>query len=329
VTSIVVPGRASHITTSVSQDFDHFRSAVSASFVPLNVTSDRADGFWGRIRSCAVADVSVTEVSAAAHVVHRTPELIKHADRQYYKISLQLAGSGLLIQDDREALLRPGDLAIYDTRRPYSLIFERDFRTMVVMFPYHLIDLPADMVRQLTGVRISGREGLGNVVVPFLARIADNLEQLDGATGARLTHGALDLVTTLFASELDLGRAAADPHHALMQRIRAFIEANLACTDLGPSQIAAAHYISTRHLHGIFREQGTTVSNWIRSRRLERCRRDLLDPVYANRSIAAIAAKWGFVDAAHFSRVFKAAFGRPPSDLRANGVLASLAGGAR
>ncbi|WP_051579567.1 helix-turn-helix domain-containing protein [Pseudonocardia acaciae] len=318
MTSIARAERANHVKTSVIQEFDDFRNAVSASFVPLSVTSDRADNFWGRIRSCAVSEVSVTEINAAGHVVHRTPELIKQADRQYYKISLLLAGSGLLIQDNREALLRPGDLAIYDTRRPYSLIFERDFRTMVVMFPYHLIDLPADMIRQLTAVPISGREGLGNVVVPFLARIADNLEQLNGATGARLTHGALDLVTTLFASELDLGRAAEDPHHALMQRIRAYIDANLACTDLGPGQIAAAHYISTRHLHGIFREQGTTVSNWIRSRRLERCRRDLLDPVYANRPIAAIAAKWGFVDAAHFSRVFKAAFGRPPSDLRCN-----------
>ncbi|MBO0877297.1 MAG: hypothetical protein J2P19_28295 [Pseudonocardia sp.] len=43
MTSISLPGRASRITTSVSQDFDDFRNAVSASFVPLNVTCDHAD----------------------------------------------------------------------------------------------------------------------------------------------------------------------------------------------------------------------------------------------------------------------------------------------
>ncbi|AYY12537.1 helix-turn-helix domain-containing protein [Actinobacteria bacterium YIM 96077] len=308
---------ADHITTSVVHDFHDFRHLVSSSFVPLNVTSDRPEAFRGRMRSCGVDNVHLTEISATEHVVERTPELIERADRRYYKLSLLLSGTGMLIQDSRQAVLQPGDLAVYDTHRPYSLVFEGDFRTMVVMFPQHLIPLPVEMVGQLTAVRLSGGSGVGNVVVPFLAQLNGNLEQLRGATGTRLAHGALDLVTTLFASELDIERTATDPHHALMQRIRAYIDENLASTDLGPSRIAAEHYISTRHLHGLFREQGTTVSSWIRSRRLERCRRDLLDPVLAHRPVASIAAKWGFVDAAHFSRVFKATFGRSPSEVRA------------
>ncbi len=56
-----------------------------------------------------------------------------------------------------------------------------------------------------------------------------------------------------------------------------------------------------------------TVSTWIRTRRLEQCRRDLLDPMLADRPVAAIAARWGFVDAAHFSRAFKTAFGVSPA----------------
>jgi len=37
----------------------------------------------------------------------------------------------------------------------------------------------------------------------------------------------------------------------------------------------------------------------------------------ADRPVAAIAARWGFVDAAHFSRAFKTAFGISPSEYRA------------
>jgi AraC-like DNA-binding protein len=306
------------VTTNIARTFSEFRTAVSESFVPLHVTSDRPEPFWGRIRSAAADEVHVSEVSASEHVVERTPELIARADRHYFKLSLMLSGSGLLIQDNREALLQPGDLAVYDTHRPYSLVFDDDFRTMVVMFPKHLIDLPPDVVAQLTAVRMSGRQGVGGIIVPFLAQLVGNLDQLGGATGARLAHSALDLVTTMFANELDVTRGPVDPHHQLMQRIRGYIDANLASTDLGPGQIAAAHFISTRHLHGLFREQGTTVSSWIRSRRLERCRRDLLNPLYADRPVAAIAARWGFVDAAHFSRVFKAAYAESPSELRAS-----------
>ncbi|MFC6354724.1 AraC-like ligand-binding domain-containing protein [Luethyella okanaganae] len=306
----------SRVSTSISRNFSEFRTAVSESFVPLHVTSERPDPFWGKIRSIDVDEVHVSEVSATEHVVERTPELIARADRHYFKLSLQLAGTGLLIQDNREAMLQPGDLAVYDTHRPYSLVFDDEFRTMVVMFPKHLIDLPADVVGQLTAVTMSGKEGIGSMIVPFLAQLVSNLEQLNGNTGTRLTHSALDLVTTMFSRELDLERGNGNPHQALMQHIRGYIDANLASTDLGPSQIAAAHFISTRHLHGIFQAQGTTVSTWIRSRRLERCRRDLLNPVYADRPVAAIAARWGFVDAAHFSRVFKASYGQAPSELR-------------
>jgi hypothetical protein len=38
---------------------------------------------------------------------------------------------------------------------------------------------------------------------------------------------------------------------------------------------------------------GTTVTDWVRGRRLERCRNDLLDPRYARTSIGAIPARWG------------------------------------
>jgi AraC-like DNA-binding protein len=304
------------ITTAVARNISEFRAAVNDSFVPLQVSSAHPDRFRGMIRGAGVDEVHVTDVRATDHVVERTPELIARGDRPYFKVSLMLAGSGLLIQDNREAVLSPGDLAVYDTSRPYSLVFDEEFRTMVVMFPRHLITLPPDMVGQLTAVRISGSEGLGSVVAPYLTQLAANLDQLSGTTGARLAHSALDLVSTVFTRELGLDEGAGDPHRALMQRIRGHIDRNLASTDLGPASIAAAHFISTRHLHGLFQEQGTTVSTWIRTRRLEQCRRDLIDPVFADRPVAAIAARWGFVDAAHFSRAFKAAFDVSPSEFR-------------
>ena len=43
---------------------------------------------------------------------------------------------------------------------------------------------------------------------------------------------------------------------------------------------------------------------------------DLLDPRLARDSVYSIAARWGLPDAAHFSRIFKAAFDCRPSDIR-------------
>lgn len=298
------------------QDFSAFRTSVSEAFVPLHVSSDDPDHFWGRIRSVDVDDVHIYDVVAAPHVVERTPELLARNDRQFYKIGMLLSGTGMLIQDDREAVLRPGDLTIYDTSRPYTLVFDDQFRNLVVMFPKQLLDLPAPLVAQLTATPMSGTSGVGGMVAPFLAHMGGSLDELTGSTGVRLAHVALDLVTTLLSKELDLEGSRGVPHHALLQRIRTYIDANLGATDLGPARIAAAHYISTRQLHSIFRQQDTTVSTWIRQRRLERCRRDLLDPLFDDQPVAVIAARRGFIDAAHFSRVFKASYGASPSELR-------------
>ncbi|QDZ14636.1 helix-turn-helix domain-containing protein [Humibacter ginsenosidimutans] len=311
--------RPETVATTVARSINDFRVAVSDAFVPLQVTSGprQRDGFRSVMRGAAVDEVHVTDLRATPHAVERTPELLARGGRNYFKLSLMLSGTGLLIQDGREAVLEPGSLAVYDTSRPYSLVFDDDFRSMVVMFPHHLISLPPDLVGELTAVRIAGDEGVGAVVAPYLTQLAVNLDQLAGNVGARLAHSALDLVTTVFTRELGLDEAGGDPHRALMQRIRAHVDRNLASTELSPASIAAAHFISTRHLHALFQEQGTTVSTWIRERRLEQCRRDLADPLYADRAVAAIAARWGFVDAAHFSRAFKAAYGTSPSDYRA------------
>ena len=84
----------------------------------------------------------------------------------------------------------------------------------------------------------------------------------------------------------------------------------------GQVTIASANHISVRYLHKLFHEEGTSVARWVRERRLDNCRRDLEDPALARRGVQAIARRWGFQDAAHFTRIFKASFGEPPGQYR-------------
>jgi AraC-like DNA-binding protein len=80
--------------------------------------------------------------------------------------------------------------------------------------------------------------------------------------------------------------------------------------------IAAENYISVRHLHKLCEAEGTTVAAWIRARRLERCRRDLLDPSLRTHPVSAVATRWGFVNPEHFSRLFRAIHQLPPGEYR-------------
>lgn len=304
---------------------DQWRNVVNTSFVPLQI--DEAEGvpFRGHIQQAVVGDISVFEIVATPHLVQRTQELIDQGDGRYYKLSLQLSGAARLEQDGRVANLVEGDLAIYDTHRPYALSYPANNRSMVIMFPHEAVDLPPDEIASVTAVRFPSNTGLGRVINPFFVELGRNLEELHGTHASRLVHSALDLLVTMISQELQRDPDA-NPARSLVREVREFILENLPDPDLSPEKIARAHYISTRHLYTIFSADGATVSAWIRQRRLEYIRRDLADPVHAARPVSNIAAHWGLLDAAHFSRAFKTEFGISPSAYREK-VLGRLAAG--
>jgi len=306
------------LTSSVATSFDHWKHLVAESFVPLNARTADVDGFQGRMRSRVLDRMSIVEVTATSHEVHRTPALIAQAHERYFKLNLQLEGTGLLIQDNREAVLQPGDLAIYDTNRPYTLAFEEQTRIMVLMFPCDALSLPTEYVGQLAAVSM-GSGGLSGIVGQFIRELSANLDVLNGPSGSRLATNALDLVSTMLHSEMDITPDRMKPQALLAVSVREYIEANLSDPLLSPASIAAAHFISTRHLHNVFHESGTTVAGWIRTQRLEGARRELRDPLHAGKPVGTVAARWGFLDAAHFSRTFRDAFGVSPSQWRRDG----------
>ena len=69
-----------------------------------------------------------------------------------------------------------------------------------------------------------------------------------------------------------------------------------------------------RTLQQLFSDAGTTVSSWIRERRLKACYR-ALSSADLSETVTEVAFRWGFNDAAHFSRRFKEAFGVTPSSV--------------
>ena len=117
---------------------------------------------------------------------------------------------------------------------------------------------------------------------------------------------------------------------ALRARVLAFVEQNLRDGGLTPSAIAAAHHISLRTLHRLFESESTTIAEMVRLRRLDRCRDDLINPLAAQQSIQVIAARWGFADKAHFTRLFRATYGMSPRQYRSGTpVLRRSAGSPR
>ena len=136
---------------------------------------------------------------------------------------------------------------------------------------------------------------------------------LDPASAAAAGNATLELLGAVLGSVIVPSRTAV--RDALRARVKEHIESNLGAPCLTPSAVAAARGMSVRTLYTLFEDEGDTVAAFVRRRRLARAHADLTRPGLVP-TITEIAVRWGFADAAHFSRSYRAEYGIPPSQTR-------------
>jgi AraC-like DNA-binding protein len=293
--------------------FDLWADTTPRVFEPLAVRPREDGPFEGRVARYPLGPLTLYRLTADPSVVTRTRAMIGASDPEWIQLSLLLRGRCVVDQDGRQALLEAGDFASWASSRPYGVDAHTQHDLLVTYCPEALLRPYSERILDRTATTVPGDRGTGRLVRRFLLALLDELE--DGVSmesAPDVAEGLLDLFRGLYGG----AQHAPRPPDVLRMQIRAFIDERLTDPVLGPEAIAAAHFISRRHLDRLFEADGVSVTESIRLRRLERCRRDLADPRLAGQSILEIASRWGFVSASHFSRTFRAVYGMAPSDSR-------------
>ncbi|MFI6996826.1 helix-turn-helix domain-containing protein [Nocardia sp. NPDC050175] len=306
-------------------DIETFQEIRAASGLPP-VLSGRHDG--GEFRAGLVArdlgPLKLIELVTPAGECFRDARCARADDEELWQIDLVTRGRARVEQGRGTADLGPADLVLIDPARPVR--FASTACTHVtILVPRRELRLRSGDAARLAGVRIAGDCGPGALVSSLARDMARSLTGFRAGEADRSAAAVIELISV--ALEAQLGDARPSSDEALRARVLGYIEARLSDRDLAPAKIAAAHHISLRRLHKLFDDQPLTVAALIRRRRLERCRADL---ARSDRTVAAVAARWGFVDPAHFSRLFKATYGYNAATLtvsnRARTVKAPAAG---
>ena len=120
----------------------------------------------------------LARVRGNAHVVERSPELIRGHPADAIAVYLTLVGEAFFYHDDGVRTLRPGQVLICDADRPFMRGFSRGLEELA-------IKVPRPLFRELTGlgsldtplVRDFAR---GDVAARTLARLVDRALRPDG-----------------------------------------------------------------------------------------------------------------------------------------------------
>lgn len=301
--------------------FELFSEVTAQSHVPNRLRSNDRDDFRANMRVLHLGELEVSTLSFSHLEIVRTAKLIRQYDPDAYQINYVLGEEGALSTAGGDTALQVGDLVVLDTSRPYRGDVHAvlgGWSHMTVQFPRKLMPLPEKTAQSLVGVAINGRRGMGGVFARWLTDLNRRADEFTPADIPTLASVTLDLLASVLARCADT-EAALSPEtrrNALRAQINTFVEQRLTDPAMTPQAIADAHHISLRHLQQLFAESDTSPAAWIRRRRLERCRVDLVNPSLKSRPIQAIAARWGFADPAHFSRLFRANYGMTPRDYR-------------
>ena len=312
---------------SAKDRFEVFQELVRETFVPVLLSVEDTDSFRAELQTMSLGTLRMNRLQFDGDIALRrthgqllrgAPQLIEHHSREYLKVGVHVGGRCVVRQDDREANLSPGDYVIYDTTRPFDFVVSGKFRMYSAILPRELLRIPAAQLSRLTARRFDGRRGMGALLAPFLVELGRQVTKGPQVPNIRLADAVFDMLEASICEQLacDRPEGRTADHQGLMLGILGFIERNLGDPGLDVPAIAAAYHVSIRQLQRLFEADGYTVTEWIRNRRIEHCRKDLANAELATVAVSVIGARWGLVNAAHFSRLFKAAHGRSPREYR-------------
>lgn len=279
-------------------------------------TPQRVENFEASVRARSLGSLKVISCQCDPCGGERKGGDISRESDPQERLIIQLveAGREHMRLGEQEAMLRPGDIFIWDnTQNMQFTVVERLSKVSVALPLNRLKDWLPQTWRNLPRWIKSGEPGSD-----LLAGYVRSLVKMDHNYNSLRYDALVDAAVAMIVA------AQSEPTEQISQRagqletVKAKIRQRLKDPDLTLDSIAAANRISLRYLHWLFEGSGQTAWQFISAERLDGCKRDLANPAFKEVGIFEIGLGWGFGNAAHFSRKFKASANMSPSDFRAS-----------
>jgi acetamidase/formamidase/AraC-like DNA-binding protein len=229
-----------------------------------------------------------------------------------------LEGTASMLDTASPMNLVAGDILLLDLSQPWQLHIHDHFQAMFIR-----LESAAFLQRLMrTGGReanrIQTRQGLGALCHQQLLFLAAQLQHLESNELPVLEATLSELlVACLSGKQPEAHDDSTGVQLAHLRRVCRTIDSRLSDPSLRLECIARQEGLSPRYVQKLFRNSGTSFSDYLKGRRIQNCCLDLANPSLSQISIAELCYRWGFNDPANFSRTFSQQMGVSPRAYRA------------
>jgi AraC family transcriptional regulator, positive regulator of tynA and feaB len=316
VAAVGAPERWRVAGGSSTRRLEAWADVLAATHLAFDVrASAHASGdFRGAVTRRKIGDLMLVDCAASPFLGHRGPDVMSPESAQEDILGFQFVCRGIetVHEGSRSLALSAGDVVLWDGHQPTDVEIVEAFHKRTLIFPRQKVLAVCPRLAELRALPPLGGSGPARLLVRYMNALALEQPRLEAAAGVAAANAALELLRAAVEPAVPTSRAAT--REAMRAEIRRYVRTHLQDPAVGPASIARAYAMSVRALHALFEDVDESVAGLVRTERLGRCLEDLQR--LNGGSVTDIAFRWGFCDAAHFSRVFKRAFGVTPSEVR-------------
>ncbi len=299
--------------------YDRYEEFVSRNFCKLSYRIDRERNFGvtSTLHSLDGFMVGRFTTTGGKGDLIRTRSGISEDARGRFAIYIPLKGDLELLQFSRTDRCTPGSMAMLSMEDPFTQRKLGDNDTIYFFMPQDFVDQRLICSENLCAQTFSIDVGVRRLVhdsVISLQHGAASMTDMEFRGASRVLG---ELVLLALNSSADLMADEPSVRTSNLARAKRVIRSRLGDSELKIGDVARQCGISLRYLHEIFRTDGITVSDYVKTQRLQKARR-MLETANSGTTVTEVCFQCGFSNPSQFSTAFRQAFSVSPRDVLRN-----------
>lgn len=301
-----------------SRWFDEYRATIGGREVIL----DHGIPFAARVEYRALGAVGLGRSVGTTLRLERRPEHVaRDGDDRFMLVLNRSAAASEGSNDSRSMTVAPGAATLLDFARPSVHAYPAGYRSITLHLPRHQMIEAVPHVENLAGTALAaGGEAL-RLLAAYADTVLDDEGLSDPAVLAHAGRSLLDLAALACGAERDRAELACTrgQRAARLAQVLGLIRAEFTDPEISPDRVAGEIGITTRYLHKLLHETGSSFAVRVQELRLARSFMLLSMEEGRLRKIGDVAYAVGFNDLSHFNRLFRRKYGLTPSAARGRG----------